>query len=384
VKKELLWLPFVGWGLIAVRCIAIDRSSGHTARDQILEQGARRLKEGMWVSISRKALASPPASAAGTVSAALTSPRAPARRSCRSPTMPGELWGRYAFRKRAGVVKVVIGPLIRTEGRDVASVNAQVEQWIEGTRCASSRRSVMPTRELVSRDLRSLAFAETTVDYVLVRRRGRRGVGFKVDANGLTVNAPATMPLARHRIAGARERALGAAQDREWRSRQSRRSIGAMERRCRIWGATWCSRSRSGRAHRSSSARASCARRCAAPLPRPCIVRSSLVQARALAHFAGRTFTLSRIAGLTPPRVMISPALSRWGSCNARREIRARLAPGQGDERELIDYVICHELAHLRHMNHSPAFWARSSDNVRATSRLRDELFATDHLYRSF
>src|SRR5262249_8744245 len=51
VKKELLWLPFVGWGLLAVRCISIDRSSGHTARDQILEQGAKRLKQGMWVSI---------------------------------------------------------------------------------------------------------------------------------------------------------------------------------------------------------------------------------------------------------------------------------------------------------------------------------------------
>ena len=44
----------------------------------------------------------------------------------------GELWGRYAFRKRAGVVKVVIGPLIRTEGRDPISVGKEVEEWIEG------------------------------------------------------------------------------------------------------------------------------------------------------------------------------------------------------------------------------------------------------------
>ena len=44
----------------------------------------------------------------------------------------GEFWGRYAFRKRAGRVKVVIGPLIRTEGRDAVSVNREVEQWIEG------------------------------------------------------------------------------------------------------------------------------------------------------------------------------------------------------------------------------------------------------------
>ena len=34
--------------------------------------------------------------------------------------------------KRPGVVKVVIGPLIATEGRDVVSVNNQVQEWIEG------------------------------------------------------------------------------------------------------------------------------------------------------------------------------------------------------------------------------------------------------------
>jgi 1-acyl-sn-glycerol-3-phosphate acyltransferase len=43
----------------------------------------------------------------------------------------GEYWGRYAFKKRAGVVKVVIGAPISTEGRDVISVNNEVEKWIE-------------------------------------------------------------------------------------------------------------------------------------------------------------------------------------------------------------------------------------------------------------
>jgi 1-acyl-sn-glycerol-3-phosphate acyltransferase len=51
VKKELLWLPFVGWGLLAIRAIAIDRSSGQTAREQIVQQGAERLGEGLWVTI---------------------------------------------------------------------------------------------------------------------------------------------------------------------------------------------------------------------------------------------------------------------------------------------------------------------------------------------
>jgi 1-acyl-sn-glycerol-3-phosphate acyltransferase len=132
VKKELLWLPFVGWGLIAVRCISIDRSSGHTARDQILEQGAKRLKEGMWVSIFPEGTRIAPGKRGrygigGAYLAARTG----------TAILPiahnaGEVWGRYAFRKHAGLVTVVIGPLIRTEGRDAADVNAEVENWIEG------------------------------------------------------------------------------------------------------------------------------------------------------------------------------------------------------------------------------------------------------------
>ena len=43
----------------------------------------------------------------------------------------GEVWGRYAWVKKPGVVKVVIGPPIATQGRDVISVKCEVEEWIE-------------------------------------------------------------------------------------------------------------------------------------------------------------------------------------------------------------------------------------------------------------
>lgn len=132
IKKELLWLPFVGWGLYAIRCIAIDRSSGHSARDQIVEQGAERLAQGMWVSIFPEGTRVPPGKVGryGIGGAALATRTG-------TPILPmahnaGEFWGRYAFRKRAGCVKVVIGPLIRTAGRDAASVNEELKAWIEG------------------------------------------------------------------------------------------------------------------------------------------------------------------------------------------------------------------------------------------------------------
>ena len=141
VKRELLWLPFVGWSLLAIRAIAIDRKNGHSARDQIVEQGARRLAEGMWISIFPEGTRIPPGKKGRYgIGGALLGTRTGA------PILPiahnaGEYWPRYAFRKRAGTVKVVIGPLIRTEGRDVISVNNEVEAWIE-----ARMREISPER----------------------------------------------------------------------------------------------------------------------------------------------------------------------------------------------------------------------------------------------
>jgi len=132
VKRELLWLPFVGWSLIVIRAIAIDRKSGQSAREQIVEQGAKRLAQGMWVSIFPEGTRIAPGKRGRYgIGGALLATRTGV------PILPmahnaGELWPRYAFRKRPGTVKVVIGPLIRTEGRDVISVNNEVEEWIEG------------------------------------------------------------------------------------------------------------------------------------------------------------------------------------------------------------------------------------------------------------
>jgi len=132
VKRELLWLPFVGWGLMAIRCIAIDRSSGHSAKDQIVEQGRQRLAEGIWVSIFPEGTRVAPGKVGRYgIGGALLATRTG------TPILPmahnaGEYWGRYAFRKHAGCVKVVIGPPIATAGRDPVSVNNELQEWIEG------------------------------------------------------------------------------------------------------------------------------------------------------------------------------------------------------------------------------------------------------------
>lgn len=132
IKKELLWLPFVGWGLAAVRSIAIDRSSGMNAREQIVQQGTKRIEQGLWVTIfpegTRVAVGKRGRYGIGGATLATRTG---------TPIMPiahnaGEFWGRYAFRKTAGTVQVVIGPPIPTAGRDALEVNREVEAWIEG------------------------------------------------------------------------------------------------------------------------------------------------------------------------------------------------------------------------------------------------------------
>ena len=49
LKRELLWVPFFGWGLAMLAPIAIDRKAGRKALRQMLDQGVDRLKRGFWI-----------------------------------------------------------------------------------------------------------------------------------------------------------------------------------------------------------------------------------------------------------------------------------------------------------------------------------------------
>jgi predicted metal-dependent hydrolase len=60
--------------------------------------------------------------------------------------------------------------------------------------------------------------------------------------------------------------------------------------------------------------------------------------------------------GILPPRVFISSAHTRWGSCNAKGEVRLNWRLMQAAQ-PVIDYVVAHELAHLKELNHSVRFW---------------------------
>ncbi len=136
LKKELLKIPFFGWGLAMTSPIAIDRNAGREALKTLEEQGRQRLAQGFWVVIFPEGSRMPPGVRGRyNVGGAWLAVKAGV------PVLPvahnaGRLWGKNAFIKRAGEITVVIGPPIPTAGRKPAEVIAETEAWIEGQMAA--------------------------------------------------------------------------------------------------------------------------------------------------------------------------------------------------------------------------------------------------------
>lgn len=131
LKKSLMQIPFFGWGMSLLKPIAIDRSAGTKALEQVAEQGRDRLDNGIWVIIFPEGTRVPVGSkkrykTGGAYLAAATGyPVVPVAHNA------GLFWPRNSFLKYPGEVIVRIGPVIDTQGKNQQEINAEVEQWIE-------------------------------------------------------------------------------------------------------------------------------------------------------------------------------------------------------------------------------------------------------------
>lgn len=131
LKRELLWLPFFGWGLAMTSPIAINRSDGKGAVKQLLKQGKERLAQGFFVVIFPEGTRIPfgqrgKYKIGGALLAASASvPVVPVAHNA------GRLWGRNSFIKHPGIVTMSIGMPIATQGLKADEINARTEAWIE-------------------------------------------------------------------------------------------------------------------------------------------------------------------------------------------------------------------------------------------------------------
>lgn len=133
VKKELLWLPFFGWGLALLSPIAIERRKTKTAMQQIIQQGKQYLAAGRWVIVFPEGTrVSPGHVGKYRVGGARLAVEAG------YPIIPvahnaGRCWSRRQFIKRPGLIRVVFGPPLYPEGRSPEALLALAKNWIEET-----------------------------------------------------------------------------------------------------------------------------------------------------------------------------------------------------------------------------------------------------------
>ncbi len=132
LKKELLRVPFFGWGLAALKMISIDRAAAKDALKQVFDQGRDRLSAGYWVVIFPEGTrVAPGQTCRYKPGGAHLAVRAGVR------VVPvahdaGELWRRGALSISPGLITVSIGPPIDPAGKTAAKINALAAAWIEG------------------------------------------------------------------------------------------------------------------------------------------------------------------------------------------------------------------------------------------------------------
>lgn len=133
LKRELLWIPFVGWGIRQMHSIAINRGSGHSAVKQVVDQGRRYIEQGIWVMVFPEGTRMAPGETRKYgVSGALLAREA----GCLIVPIAhdaGYYWPKRGLLKKRGTVTVVIGKPIDPAGRDPREVNEEAQAWIEGT-----------------------------------------------------------------------------------------------------------------------------------------------------------------------------------------------------------------------------------------------------------
>lgn len=131
MKKELLKIPFFGWGLRSMQPITINRTQPREALKQVKAQGAQRLQENYNIILFPEGTRVAPgekgkyARSGADIAAQSNVPIIPVALNS------GHCWSRHTSIKRPGLITVSLGEPIYPEGKNSKALIAEVEQWIE-------------------------------------------------------------------------------------------------------------------------------------------------------------------------------------------------------------------------------------------------------------
>jgi predicted metal-dependent hydrolase len=218
--------------------------------------------------------------------------------------------------------------------------------------------------KVVASKPRSIALSRSQLEYTL-RRSKRRTLGFLIDHHGLTVSAPRWVTITQIEEAIREKETWIAKKTLEWRQQTAQRDelkiVWGDGAKVKYMGADLTVRlddsaevTQAGILHTGDKLLVALPAHATADQIKNRV--QSWLQAKAKEIFALRIPFYSERLGHAPKRWGLSSARTRWGSCAADGSIRLnwRLVHFPVD---IIDYVIAHELAHLKELNHGPDFW---------------------------
>lgn len=130
-KKSLAYIPIFGWAIASLNFILIDRSSGRSAISQMIEQAQERFDNGISVIVFPEGTRMPVGAkpnyriGGGMIAEKTGVDVVPVAMNA------GEFWPRLGYIKWPGEITVMVGPVIKTEGKKADQIMAETQSWIE-------------------------------------------------------------------------------------------------------------------------------------------------------------------------------------------------------------------------------------------------------------
>lgn len=131
LKKELLALPFYGWGLAKLKPIAIDRKERESALEQVIEKGSAVLESGRHVLIFPEGTRTPYGAKTKVKRGGVCLAQAANVDMMPIALNTGKFWARNAFRKKPGKAIISFGEFISTADKTIEALQQEVAERID-------------------------------------------------------------------------------------------------------------------------------------------------------------------------------------------------------------------------------------------------------------